>query len=111
MRRDLFLSSFILFYTAIFPAYKTVSINKCYCLLIYAHHTILTYRVGQKTRLDFSITSYGQPIHSGALTVGICPQPVSSDLDGPLPVLFNRAPLDFVLESNVGSSTQIFHHP
>ena len=50
-------------------------------------------------------------MHSGALTVGICPQPVSSDLDCPMPVLFNRAPLDFVLESNVGSSTQVFHHP
>lgn len=37
--------------------------------------------------------------------MGISPQPVSSDLDYPLLVLFNKAPLDFVLESNVSSST------
>lgn len=49
-------------------------------------------------------------MHSGALTVGICPHPVLSDLDCPLLVLFNRAPLDFVLESKVGSSTLIYHH-
>ena len=49
-------------------------------------------------------------MHSGALTVGICPPPVRSDLDCPLLVLFNRAPLDFFLERKVGLSTQIYHH-